>query len=138
MQAREVLLDKNVNTCMFLPAALAQEMEMEVVAGEKTVLSCNGTKVGELVASSGTFRLFNNTVDVKSEAGVVTNTGTEVKGLGRSLDPVADDTTKNGQSLAETLGVIGLNFSYFRGTDGQEYDQVTPIYRHSPLTTDQL
>ncbi len=136
-QAREVLLAKNVNTCMFLPAALAQEMEMEVGAGKKTVLSCNGAKVGELAISSGTFRLFNNTVDVKSDAGVVTNTGAEATGLGRAFPP-GTDATKNGQSIAESLGVIGLNFSYFKGTDEQEYDQVTPLSQHAPGSAAQL
>ncbi len=139
LEAREVLLDKHVNTCRFLPAAMAQEVE--VGAGEQTVLSCNGVKVGGLVASSGTFRLFNNTKDEKgggeADAEEVTNTGVEAKGLGRSFDPV-DDTTQNGQSLAETLGVVGLNFSYFRGTDGQEYDQVTVIQKNYAANGDQL
>ena len=28
---------------------------------------------------------------------------------------------------AESLGAIGLVFSYFEGTNGMKYDQVTPI-----------
>ena len=28
---------------------------------------------------------------------------------------------------AESLGAIGLVFSYFMGTDGMQYDQATPI-----------
>ncbi len=134
LEAREVLLAKNVNTCTFLPAALAQEVELEVAAGQ-TVLSCNGAQVGTLAASSGTFRLFNNTMDAKGEgdaaADQVTNTGAEATGLGRALRP-GEDTTQNGQAIAEGLGVVGLNFSYFRGTDGQEYDQVIPIGRNYP------
>ncbi len=33
LEAREVLLAKNVNTCTFVPAALAQEVALEVAAG---------------------------------------------------------------------------------------------------------
>ncbi len=136
LEAREVLLAKNVNTCTFLPAALAQEVELEVAAGQ-TVLSCNGAQVGTFTASSGTFRLFNNTVDVKDTEGVVTDTGAEAEGLGRVFPP-GEDATQNGQSIAEGLGVVGLNFSYFRGTDTQEYDQVIPIGRNYPGSVGRL
>ncbi len=84
-----------------------------------------------MAALSGAFRLFNNTVEVTSEARVVTDTGAEATGLGRVFPP-GEDATQNGQAIAEGLGVVGLNFSYFRGTDTQEYDQVIPIGRNYP------
>ena len=31
------------------------------------------------------------------------------------------------QVVVGSLAAIGLNFSYFMGTDGNQYDQVTPV-----------
>ena len=102
-------LTMGVNMCMFMPM---DDMDM------MGMLSCNDVEVGSLDgAMSGSFRIFNNTV-----ANATTDRVREIPGLnvnaadsGGALQP------------AETLNAIGLIFSYFMGTDGMEYDQVTSI-----------
>ena len=99
-----VMLGRNVNMCTFKTSGgIADSM-----------LSCNDMKVGALNGMAGGFRIFNNTMD----AGV-NPLGTETEGFGIAAG--------EGQAPAEPLRALGLIFSYFMGTDGNQYDQVTPV-----------
>ena len=89
------------------------------------MLSCNGTKVGDLAGTGGFFRLFNNTVENDANTdGDHVDTGDSD---GEEVDDLTTTNNTGGQDPAEGLGAIGLVFSYFMGTDGTEYDQVTAI-----------
>ena len=71
------------------------------------MLTCNGEEVLSLGgAMSGEFRIFNN----RLKAG----------GIGELPE-------LSNQTPAESIAAVGLIFSYFEGTDGKKYDQVTPI-----------
>ena len=113
-------LPLGVNMCMF------GGMDM------MGMLSCNGEDVAELGdAISGEFRILNN-----KAIGAPDRTGGELGGLG-TMDTVTEEdadtdileatTIQAAQYPAESLNAIGLVFSYFMGTDGTAYDQVTPI-----------
>ena len=115
------------------------------------MLSCNGEMVAELDVApdkaAGEFRIFNNTVDAQvasttdstpadgiptNEPNYVSSDGAETAGLGvqNAVDDATDmddDAPAGGQVPAEALNAIGLVFTYFMGTDGQEYDQASPI-----------
>ncbi len=110
-------------------------------------LSCNGRRVGGLQgATSGLFRIFNNTAVTLDGAGLVTNDGSEATDLSvkkatagaSSGDP---PTRPKGGQVPDgnyRFPTIGLVFSYFRGTDGREYDQVSELQRdwHSSASRD--
>ena len=70
-------------------------------------LSCNGTEVTSLGgATSGEFRIFNNHLK----------------------NAVAGELPElSNQTPAEALPAIGLVCSYFEGTDGKQYDQITSV-----------
>ena len=70
------------------------------------MFSCNDTEVSLEGAMSGEFRIFNNRVQA---------------------DGVGELPELGNQSPDEALAAIGLIFSYFEGSDGKEYDQVTPV-----------
>ncbi len=70
------------------------------------MLSCNGEEVGALDVMSGEFRIFNNTAE---------------------LMPVRVGEKPDVARPAKSFAIIGLVFSYFEGTDGSEYDQVTSL-----------
>ena len=70
------------------------------------MLSCNGEEVGALDVMSGEFRIFNNTAPAMPAR------------VGELPDVVAP---------AASFAAIGLVFSYFEGTDGSQYDQVTSL-----------
>ncbi len=132
LDSREVLLDQDVNVCTFLPQDLAMEDDM----GPEPGLSCNGRRVGALQgATSGLFRIFNNTAVTLDGAGLVTNDGSEATDLSvkkatagaSSGDP---PTRPKGGQVPDgnyRFAMIGLVFSYFKGTDGREYDQIAPL-----------
>ncbi len=142
LDSREVLLDQDVNVCTFLPQALAMEETMGLNPG----LSCNGRRVGGLQgATSGTFRFFNNTAVTLDGAGLVTNDGTEATDLSVKKATAGANTgdpptrPKGGQVPDGNyrFPMIGLVFSYFRGTDGREYDQIVPLRGDSlPVQSD--
>ena len=106
LRSVETTLPLGVNTCHFLPA------EEDGMAR----LTCNGAEIGTLDATTGTFRLFNNTALAADET---TARRRERPGLGHE-DGGAQDP-------AESLGVLGLIVLYFEGTDGLQYDQMTPL-----------
>ncbi len=137
LDSREVLLDQDVNVCTFLP----QELAMEETMGPEPGLSCNGRLVGTLQGTSGTFRIFNNTAVTLDGAGLVTNDGSEATDLSikkatagaSSGDP---PTRPKGGQVPDgnyRFAMIGLVFSYFRGTDGREYDQIVSLQGQDPL-----
>ena len=121
----EAMLGKNTNMCMF----------------DMNMLSCNGMMVDELGGTmAGGFRIFNNTVsnvptsdDTNTEADdripTDDNDGSELEDLGNGRDAKGnfDANADRGQIPAEGLGAIGLVCSYFMGTNGMNYDQITPI-----------
>ena len=69
-------------------------------------LSSNGEEVGALDAVSGEFRIFNNTAPA----------------MAARVGEIPDNVTP-----AASFDAIGLVFSYFEGTDGSQYDQVTSL-----------
>ena len=71
------------------------------------MVSCNDTEIGSLGdAMSGEFRIHNNIAPER---------------------PARVGENPDSQTPAESLAVIGLVFSYFQGSDGMQYDQVTPL-----------
>lgn len=71
------------------------------------MVSCNGDEVGSLGdAMSGEFRIHNNIAPER---------------------PARVGENPDSQTPAESLAVIGLVFSYFEGSDGMQYDQVTSL-----------
>ncbi len=143
LDSRKVELAQDVNVCTFLPAGRETSMGMEDEPSPLPSLSCNEKRVGALQGTSGTFRFFNNTAVEIDDAGTVTNEGAEATGLS-----VKQPTAGDGSNAARPAGgqvpdakyrfpIIGLVFSYFRGTDTVEYDQVTPLQGdHHPVTAD--
>ncbi len=137
LDSREVELAQDVNVCTFLPAG------SEAAPGLLPGLSCNGKLVGALQGTSGGFRFFNHTAVTLDGAGTVTNAGTEASGFG-----IKQPTAGDGSNAARPAGgqvpdakyrfpVVGLVFSYFRGTDGAAYDQVKPLKGDwRPVTAD--
>ncbi len=85
LDSREVLLAQDVNVCTFLSAGMALE-----AAGRLPGLACHGRLVGALQGTSGIFRLFNNTAVTLNDAGIVTNDGTEARGLSVKRATAAD------------------------------------------------
>ena len=132
----EVMLGMNVNMCLFMSAG------MDMMDG-MPMLSCNGEMVSELDGMSGEFRVYNNVAENVAtpdpdNAGqyLLADTfsdGTEMEGIGAEMggNLVDSDSATAGDQIpqmpAETLGAIGLVFSYFMGTDGMQYDQATSI-----------
>ena len=118
------MLGMNVNMCRFMTASAGDGM-----------LSCNGEMVSGLPGMAGGFRIYNGVAssvpaDVDGEDGrqdIVsdTNTGAEIDDYGIGL--AAGENERGGQVPDGPLAVIGLNFSYFMGTDGKLYDQVTDV-----------
>ena len=101
-------LGMGVNTCMI--GMMGDDMMGDDMMGDDmmmTMLSCNDEEIGEIDAMSGEFRIFNNTM---AEDGKV-----KVPESPTAVVP------------AEPLSAIGLVFSYFEGTDGNQYDQVTDL-----------
>ena len=144
LRTHELELDQAVNTCRFMQpmgdSMMDGDMEMadDMPPATSSMLSCNGMEVGEIDAVSGGFRIFNNTAvavadrnpaDGSSpEAGgsrLVSSTGAENEGIGNMDDPNTPTVDEDAQTPAEPLAVLGLIFSYFEGTDGSQYDQVT-------------
>ena len=148
----DLMLDKNVNMCTFgsMPMMMDEDMGMmdedmgmmdedmgmmDEDMDMMRMVACNGMDIGELTAMAGGFRIFNNVVPTTGTVGtttpvaVYTSEGEE----GGDLELGAGNLTATppvaagGQVPGETLGAIGLIFSYFMGTDGQQYDQVTEV-----------
>ncbi len=127
---REVMLDMNVNMCRF-----SMDMDEDMMP----MLSCNGMDVDELDGMAGEFRIFNNmahtvmaddpdTNDVDESDVTASDKGTERTGIGTTVPLTGDtDADMSGQVPAGSLNAIGLIFTYFMGTDGMQYDQVTPV-----------
>ena len=148
LEGRDVMLDMNVNMCRFMPAHMDDDMDMDMdddmdMDGGMPMLSCNGMMVGELTSMAGEFRIFNNTLlmqgdDVETAATetlAITKTGAEADDLGIQGAEQAEDVQEapapakpaGGQVPAQDLEAIGLIFSYFMGTDGNQYDQGNPV-----------
>ena len=136
LSAHDVMLGMNVNMCMFM----ASGMDMM----DMPMLACNDEMVGALDGMSGEFRIFNNVMDNVALPDATTagqynltgafSDGTELTGIGAhnaagALVDSDPDTAGDQipQMPAENLAAIGLVFSYFEGTDGSVYDQVTPV-----------
>ena len=120
---RKVMLGMAVNMCKFMPAGMdMDDMDDMDMDGDMMMpmLSCNGMDVGELGGMAGGFRIFNNQANDPDGTTLALSTGVETTGL-------AETDNTGGQDPAETLGAIGLVFSYFMGTDGMQYDQVTSV-----------
>jgi len=144
---RKLMLNMNVNMCMF-----SMDMHMDHEGNDHgdegmdesmmmPMLSCNGMDVGELGSMTGEFRIFNynpisivadnpNTAAAETDANYLDDDGTEADEgdfgvVGADSD--ADGDPAGGQVPGQALAAIGLNFSYFMGTDDQEYDQASPI-----------
>ncbi len=115
------------------------------------MLSCNGMDVGELTAMSGEFRIFNNVMDAQGNDPTTTadesdtfviSDGTEADEDDLGIKNEAAGSTTNaamaagGQVPDEALAAIGLNLTYFMGTDGMEYDQATPLQWVDVTVTD--
>ena len=98
-------LNMGVNMCTFMP------MDM------MTMFSCNDEEGDSFDAMSGEFRIFNNLAPASS-ARTKEYPGLTELALTPPVNPQVPDAS---------LGAIGLIFSYFEGTDGMEYDQVTSI-----------
>lgn len=118
-------LPMGVNMCMFGGGMMdmddghdhGDDMDM------MPMLSCNGEDVASLDdAESGEFRILNNKAISDPQ-----RTGGELGGLGTMDTDATADGIQSAQHPAESLNAIGLVFSYFEGTDGMQYDQVTPI-----------
>ena len=147
-RSHELELDQAVNVCRFMQpmedSMMNGDMDMagDMSPATSSMLYCNGMEVGEIDAVSGGFRIFNNTmdtVDARDPAGtapevedsrLISNDGAENEGIGTMDDAATPDVDENAQQYAEPIGAIGLVFSYFEGTDGNRYDQVTPVWRH--------
>ena len=106
LRSIDLTLPLGVNLCRFLPPTGAQPV----------MLSCNGEAVGAIEAAAGEFRIFNNTA-----------VGWEETAVQIRERPGLTHTDGGAQDPAESLGVLGLVFSYFEGTDGLQYDQATPV-----------
>ena len=136
-----VALDMNVNMCQFMPAGgmMDEGMDMGSDHGDDMpMLSCNGEDVGAINGMAGEFRLFNNnadTVDAQGmlsdydgvTAGTQTDPGTEADdySVEDDSDTATAGTQPGGQRAAEGLGAIAINCSYFMGTNGLNYDQIS-------------
>ena len=135
----EVELGQVVNTCRFMQP-MGDDMDMM----DMPMLACNDEMVGALDGMSGEFRIFNNVMDNVALPDATTagqynltgafSDGTELTGIGAhnaagALVDSDPDTAGDQipQMPAESLALVGLVFSYFEGTDGNQYDQVTPI-----------
>ena len=139
LENRELMLDMNVNMCQFMPAGSMMDdgmmddgmMDDGMMDDGMPMLSCNGEMVGELDGMAGEFRIFNNVaVDVRPR----TQTGSPPAGImsdnflyDDGTEGDADDLGPISQFPDASIAAIGLNFSYFMGTDGVEYDQATPV-----------
>lgn len=141
----KVMLGMNVNMCKFMNAGMDMgndmdmggDMDMGNDMDRMPMLSCNDMEVGELNGMAGAFRIFNNNADTDADpdtegiqiSGENADPGTEAMDLSIADDSntVTDGEQPGGQKAAEALNAIGLNFSYFMGTDGNQYDQVTPV-----------
>ncbi len=148
LRSHEVELGMGVNMCMFGHGMMDGDMmDGDMMDGDMMpMLSCNGMEVGMIDGMSGEFRIFNNTaaaVAARAPAlptdGTVaqpetegsrqiTNSGKEAVGIG-AADVAATAAVDEGAQVPDggPLPAIGLVFSYFMGTDGTQYDQVTPM-----------
>ena len=129
LRSHTVMLGRNVNMCTFKTSGdMADDPMSGDMADPMPMLSCNDMEVGALndMAMAGGFRIFNNTMEdgFTDDDPPVFVSGTETAGFG--VDTTAD-ATGTGQLPAEPLNALGLIFSYFMGTDGNQYDQVTPV-----------
>ena len=146
LENRELMLGMNVNMCKF-------SMDMDHDHGDEDMgmdedmmmmpmLSCNGMDVGELDGMAGEFRIFNGAAALVGDDPHTTATeaddrltrdGTEPDdddlGIQVALNVATDDDDMpaGGQVPGGAIAAIGLNFSYFMGTDGMQYDQATPL-----------
>ncbi len=126
------MLGMNVNMCRFMTASAGDGMDM---GDGEAMLSCNGEMVSGLPGMAGGFRIYNGVTDMQgdnddtddTEATFVRNDGAEIDDYGIGLASTDAENDRGGQVPAESLAVIGLNFSYFMGTDGNLYDQVTDV-----------
>jgi hypothetical protein len=135
LKDHSVMLDRNVNTCMF-----GRDMDHDghEHGDEMPRLSCNGDNIGEIDGMAGEFRLFNNNADIVDANGMLNDYDSATDGKQTDDGTEADDystandtdsaTTGNqpgGQKAAEGLAAIALNCSYFMGTDGLNYDMAS-------------
>ena len=98
----------------------------------------------ELAGMAGEFRIFNNNADQVNDDNMLMDIdnvadedqlddGTEVEGFGTQAftspetTEAVRDRENSGQVPEEALHAIGLVFSYFMGTDDQQYDQATSV-----------
>ena len=124
-RSADLTLPMGVNMCMFgggmmdMGDDMDDDMDMMM-----PMFSCNDKEVELDDAMSGEFRILNNKAISNPDP-----LGGELGGLGTmDTDTTADaENIQAAQYPAEPLNAIGLVFSYFEGTDGTEYDQVTPI-----------
>ncbi len=141
LRNHEVELGMGVNKCMFMRPGMT---DMDT-ASMMPMLSCNGMEVGMIDGMSGEFRIFNNTAaavaardpalptdNTPADPEVdgsrqITNDGAENEGIGIADNTATPSVNENAQSPAAPLAITGLIFSYFEGTDGKQYDQVTPV-----------
>lgn len=121
-RSTDLTLPMGVNTCMF-GGSMHDDMDMhdDDMHMMMSMFSCNDKEVELGDTMSGEFRILNNRAISDPM-----RTGGEVGGLG-TLAADASAYAEAAQNPAESLNALGLIFSYFMGTDGVEYDQVTPI-----------
>ena len=131
------MLGMSVNMCMF---DMGDGMDR---GDDMPMISCNGEMVSELHGMAGGFRISNNVAAVANDTVTEFNAGTEGTGF-ELTDDATTDVNENGQTPAAQLNAIGMIFSYFMGTDGNQYDQVTSVQRidlnadTTPGTSDDL
>ena len=102
--------------CQFMPA-MDDGMPM---------LSCNDMDVDTIdeMAMAGEFRIFNNIAVRQSDSmAPPVMDGTFLHSIGTE----GDDLSLASQLPEAAIAAIGLNFSYFMGTNDVEYDQVTSV-----------
>ena len=145
LRNHEVELGMGVNKCLFMrPGMMDMDGDMDM-ASMMPMLSCNDMEVGMIDGMSGEFRIFNNTVAAVAARNPalptdgsaaqpeaegsrqITDDGTENEGIGIADNTATPSVNEDAQSPAAPLAITGLIFSYFEGTDGKQYDQVTPV-----------
>ncbi len=146
----EVMLDKAVNMCSFMPASMVPE-EDDMMADEDgmmrddadedmdmdepmtgTTISCNGMMVAEgLDADVGSFRIVNNAAPItlarEDDDTIVVGDGMETEGITFAAQtPVAPRGAPANGTRESRFAAVGLVMSYFMGGYGH-YDTLTEL-----------